>query len=253
MNDSAQRSNPGTPAVRVILADSQAIYRVGISKIFAQQPGIDVVAQAETMAQALSAVSRLEADVALFEERLSPTPADAVAELLRRAPGLKLVVLTSEPNEKDTVEFLKRGARGIVTRAISPELLARCVRCVASGELWLDNKGVNWIISAYRAQSALLAEHGGPQLTQKELIIATGVAQGLRNKDIAQQIGTTEQVVKNYLRRIYSKVGVADRLELALYCVHQRLLESPPPESPTTAAAAGVAASLDPPPSNDGG
>jgi DNA-binding NarL/FixJ family response regulator len=98
---------------------------------------------------------------------------------------------------------------------------------VHEGETWLDSKGINWVIEAYRAQaSQLTSPRSRMKLSPKELEIIAGVTQGLRNKDIAQEVGTTEQVVKNYLRKIYDKLGVSDRLELALYCMHHRLLEN---------------------------
>ena len=133
----------------------------------------------------------------------------------------------TDPNEEETVELLRRGACGIVTRSIAPDLLVRCIRKVYAGETWLDSKGVNWVIEAYRAQaSQLTSPRNRVKLSTKELQIITGVTQGLRNKDIAQEVGTTEQVVKNYLRKVYDKLGVSDRLELALYCMHHRLLEN---------------------------
>ena len=81
------------------------------------------------------------------------------------------------------------------------------------------------VIEAYRAQ-AMQAHHpeARTKLNPKELMIIAGVTQGLRNKEIAADVGTTEQVVKNYLRKIYDKLGVSDRLELALYCMHHKLL-----------------------------
>jgi DNA-binding NarL/FixJ family response regulator len=104
--------------------------------------------------------------------------------------------------------------------------LVKCVRKVHGGETWLDNKGVNWVIEAYRAQATqLTAPRTKVRLSEKELLIIAGVTQGMKNKDIANEIGTTEQVVKNYLRKVYDKLGVSDRLELALYCMHHRLLE----------------------------
>jgi DNA-binding NarL/FixJ family response regulator len=133
----------------------------------------------------------------------------------------------TDPTEEETVELLRRGACGIVTRAIAPDLLVRCIRKVYAGETWLDSRGVNWVIEAYRAQaSQLTSPRSRLKLSPKEMRIIAGVTQGLRNKDIAQEVGTTEQVVKNYLRKVYDKLGVSDRLELALYCMHHRLLEN---------------------------
>jgi DNA-binding NarL/FixJ family response regulator len=212
---------------RIILADSEAIFRVGMSKIFAVQQDLEVVAQTETLAQTLNAVASTPADVILFESGLSPNPADAISEVGRRAlPGTKLIVVTQRAGEQETVDYLRRGVRGILARAVSPELLVRCVRKVAAGETWLDKQGVNWVIEAYRNQALQgTAPQRQLRLSEKEMMIISGVTQGMKNKDIAREVGTTEQVVKNYLRKIYDKLNVADRLELALYSMHHRLLE----------------------------
>jgi DNA-binding NarL/FixJ family response regulator len=214
-------------AIRVIVADSGPIFRVGVRKICAIEDDIRIVAQVETSANALTAVGRCAADLILFECELSTSPHEMVSSLLEVSPSLKIVMVMTEPTEEQTVEFLRRGVRGIVTRSIAPDLLIKCIRKVNEGETWLDNQGVNWVIEAYRAQALqLTSPRNRVKLSSKELKIISGVTQGLRNKEIAQDVGTTEQVVKNYLRKIYDKLGVSDRLELALYCLHHRLLES---------------------------
>ncbi len=214
-------------SLRLIVADSEAIFRVGMGKIFALEKDLEVVAQTENLQQTLGAVSSTSADVILFEAGLSPNPAESISEVIRRAePGTRVIIVAQRTGEEETVDYLRRGVRGILTRSISPDLLVRCVRKVAAGETWLDNQGVNWVIEAYRTQS----EHGVTpkqqlRLSEKEMMIIGGVTQGLKNKDIALEVGTTEQVVKNYLRKIYDKLGVSDRLELALYSMHRRLLD----------------------------
>jgi DNA-binding NarL/FixJ family response regulator len=215
------------PLLRIIIADSEAIFRVGMSKIFAQWEDLEVVAQTETLPQTLSAVATIPSDVILFELGLSPSPADALSEVAARAiPGAKLVVVTQRAGEQETVDFLRRGVRGILARSVSPDLLVRCVRKVAAGETWLDKQAVNWVIEAYRTQTLQgIAPQQQLRLSEKEMMIISGVTQGMKNKEIAREVGTTEQVVKNYLRKIYDKLHVVDRLELALYSMHHRLLE----------------------------
>jgi DNA-binding NarL/FixJ family response regulator len=233
--------------IRVIVADSEPIYRIGVRKIVAIEDDIRIVAQAETVANTLSAVGRVQADVVLLGWGLSDDPGETVTTLLSMAPSLRIVLVMMEPTEEATVELMRRGACGIVTRSISPDLLVRCLRKVYQGETWLDNKGINWVIEAYRSHATqLISAPSRVRLSPKELDIIAGVTQGLRNKEIAQGVNTTEQVVKNYLRKIYDKLGVSDRLELALYCMHHRLLENySKPEAKAKGAAelaAGAAA-----------
>lgn len=241
----AQRANadpvPPSP-IRLVIADSQAIFRVGARKVIALEDDIRVVAQAETLAQLHSALQKHPVDVVLLEAELSANPGEAISEILKLAPACKVIVLTAETVAEETMEYLRRGANGIANRSITPDLLVRCVRCVAAGETWLDNRGVNWVIEAYRAQSSqLTGQPSRARLTPKELRIVALLTQGMKNKEIAAEVGTSEQVVKNYLRKVYDKLGVSDRLELALYCVHHRILENAgaaPASGPETVAAA---------------
>ncbi len=224
MADEKNKSASSKSPIRVILADSQAIFRVGLRKIFALEQDLRVVAEAETLGQTLAALAKTPVDVVLYEAAMTGNSAEAGAEILKRLPSARLIVLIEEAADNEVVEFLRRGAAGIVQRAVPPELLIKCVRKVHDGETWLDNRGVNSLIDAYRSHGAQAGSRPRSQLTDKELLIVSYVTQGMKNKDIAAEIGTTEQVVKNYLRKVYDKLGVSDRLELALYCIHHRLL-----------------------------
>jgi DNA-binding NarL/FixJ family response regulator len=216
---------PGT--IRVILADSQAIYRVGIRKVFALEDDLRVVAQADSLENLRAAIQRYPTDIVLLEGSLLAGTANVIPDLLRLAPDVKLIVQAVATDENQTVEFYRRGVRGIVSRSISPDLLVRCVRRIAAGETWIDNQSVSWVIEAYRAQaSAMVNPRIQPKLSPKEMAIITCITQGKRNKEIAFQLGTTEQVIKNYLRKIYDKLGVSDRLELALYCLHNKIIHT---------------------------
>jgi len=220
---------PGT--IRVIIADSQPIYRVGIRKVFALEDDIRVVAQADSLDNLRAAIERYPTDVVLLEGGLLSGTTNVIPGLLKIAPDIRMIVQAVDSEESHTVELYRRGVRGIISRSISPDLLVRCVRRIAAGETWIDNKSVNWVIEAYRAQAAaLVSPKNQPRLSPKEMAIITCITQGKRNKEIAFQLGTTEQVVKNYLRKIYDKLGVSDRLELALYCLHNKIIQSEPEE-----------------------
>ena len=144
-----------------------------------------------------------------------------------RIPRIRLVVVTTEPDQDLTLELFRRGVHAIVSREVEPELLVDCLRKVSKGEPWLDGRATQWVLEAYRTQGS---RAGAPrpkvQLTPKETLIVSCVTQGMKNKEIALRVGTTEQVVKNYLRKVYDKLGVADRLELALYCLNSRILDN---------------------------
>ena len=229
--------------IRVIVADTQAIFRAGLRKIFALEDDIRVVGQAETLSQTLSAAKKFTADILILEAAMTQNPGDAVSDLLRQTPTLKLVVVTNEPDEDLTLELFRRGAHGVASREVEPEMLVDCVHKVSQGEPWLESRGIQWVLQAYRTQGGRPSARPKVQLTPKESLIVSCVTQGMKNKEIALRVGTTEQVVKNYLRKVYDKLGVADRLELALFCLNNRVLDASvkPPVAPPTAPSNGNA------------
>lgn len=252
----------GKGTIRVIVADTQAIFRAGLRKIFALEDDIRVVGQAESLDQTVAAIQKFSADIVIFEAALTPNPADAVSDLLRQSASCRVVVVLQEPDQEMTLDLFRRGAHGIVSREIEPEVLVDCLRKVAQGEPWLERRAVSWVMQAYRTQGSRPAgSRPKVSLTPKESLIVSCVTQGMKNKEIALRVGTTEQVVKNYLRKVYDKLGVADRLELALYCLNHRVVEgtaqaksaasaqptnghaSVATETPAAAAAAAAAAS----------
>src|SRR5215470_5709203 len=138
--------------IRVIVADTQAIFRAGLRKIFALEDDIRVVGQAETFEQTTAAIQKFSADILIFEAALSQNPADAVTELLRHTGGCRLVVVLQAPDEELTLELFRRGAHGIVSREVEPEMLVDCLRKVAHGEPWLEPKAIRWVLDTYRTQ-----------------------------------------------------------------------------------------------------
>src|SRR3984957_5828007 len=253
----AFQSDDGKATIRIIVAATQAIFRAGLRKIFALEDDIRVVGQAGSPDQTVAAIQKFSADIVIFEAALSPNPADTVSDLLRQSTTCRLVVVLQEPDQEMTLDLFRRGAHSVVSREVEPEMLVECLRRVAQGEPWLESRSVAWVLNAYRTQG-LRPTGSRPKvsLTPKESLIVSCVTQGMKNKEIALRVGTTEQVVKNYLRKVYDKLGVADRLELALYCLNHRVLEgilAPPakpaasgqltdghaaPETPQAAAAA---------------
>jgi DNA-binding NarL/FixJ family response regulator len=212
--------------IRVIVADSQAIFRAGLRKIFAVEDDIRVVGQAETLQQAVAAAKKFSAEIVIFEAALAERPADAVQDILKQASGLRVVAVTEMPDQELTLELLRRGAHAVVSREVDSEFFVDCLRKVAAGEAWVEPHAMKWVLDAYRTQGTRpQTSRTKVQLTPKEALIVSCVTQGMKNKEIAARVGTTEQVVKNYLRKVYDKLGVADRLELALYCLNSRVLQ----------------------------
>jgi two-component system nitrate/nitrite response regulator NarL len=211
--------------IRLVVAHSQAIYCAGVGKVIALENDIRVVAQADSLEQLRIALERHPADVVLLESELVARSTNIFVELLRIASDVKFIVQSMTADEEQTVELFRHGIRGIISRSISPDLLVRCVRRIASGEPWIDNQALNWVIEAYRKEgAALLNPRTQVHLSPKEKAIITGITRGMRNKEIAYEMGTSEQVIKNYLRKIYDKLGVEDRVELALFSLQDKTI-----------------------------
>jgi DNA-binding NarL/FixJ family response regulator len=219
--------------VKIILADNQAIFRAGIAKVLAVEDDVRIVAQAQTVDQVMLALDKFRASVLVFASSFLPDLHSLTAAASRSQTRLVVIAESGETPDR----FLEAGLHGVAFRSITGDDLLRCVRAVAHGERFVHNS---------RASVPMLdtddfvGARVRDRLTPKELKIVALIVQGYKNKEIAIQLGTTEQVVKNYLRNIYDKIGVSDRLELALFTIHHRILAE--------AAAATTAVPPIPPP-----
>src|SRR6202050_4345362 len=121
-NHGVHASGADGALIRVIVADTQAIFRAGLRKIFALEDDIRVVGQAESLDQTLAAIQRFSADILIFEAALAASPAEAVSDLLLQSASCRLVVVLKDPDEEMTLELFRRGAHGIVWREVEPEM-----------------------------------------------------------------------------------------------------------------------------------
>lgn len=202
--------------LKVILADNQAIFRAGAAKVLAVEDDLRIVAQAQTLEQTQMALERFRAAVLIASPALLPD----LAPILAAAREQKTRVVLVAENGEDPAKYLKTGAGGVVFRSVTGSALVDCVRKVAKGETWVQD--VRSLAEA--SDSDQVGARVRDRLTARELSIVALIVQGYKNKEIATRLGTTEQVIKNYLRNVYDKVGVSDRLELALFTIHHRIL-----------------------------
>jgi len=201
---------------KVILADNQAIFRAGIAKVLAVEDDLRIVAQAQTPEQMMMALEKFGASVLLCSTEFHPGLRE-VLDLAARAHTRALIIAE---NGEDSGKYLAMGAAGVVYRNIAGPALVSCVRKVATGETVC----IQATTTREVADNDMVGARVRDRLTPKELRIVALIVQGYKNKEIANQLGTTEQVIKNYLRNIYDKIGVSDRLELALFTIHHRIL-----------------------------
>ena len=201
--------------IQVILADNQAIFRAGAARVLALEDNVSIVAQCEDAAHLENALDAHAGAILLVSASLQ---ADAGGLIARAREAGSRVILVAE-NGAEVADALARSLDGIVFRSVSGPELIDCVRRVAAGQRSMQHSNVTSIL----AQDAVGARVRD-RLTPKEIQIVALITQGCKNKQIAIQLNTKEQVIKNYLRSIYDKTGVSDRLELALFTIHHRVL-----------------------------
>jgi DNA-binding NarL/FixJ family response regulator len=176
-----------------------------------------VIAQANTLVGLHDAIQHLPTDIILLESKLIAGTVDAISELFQFAPKLRIIVQPVRNERINTIELYRGGVQGIIPRSISPGLLVKCVRKIMAGETWIDNQSINSMIEAYSSQThALSSPQHQPLFSPMELGMITCIARGMHNQEIAIHLGFSEQVVKNYLRKIDFKLGVLDRKDLTL-------------------------------------
>ena len=214
--------------LKIILADNQAIFRAGAAKVLAVEDDIRIIAQAQNGEQMMMSLEKFRASILLFSAALHPD----LRQIVQLAGQNKTRLVVVAENGDDVTAYLNAGIHGVVYRNVAGASMVECIRKVAKGETWIQDMQV----AHQMAEADFVGARVRDRLTPKELRIVALIVQGYKNKEIAKQLGTTEQVIKNYLRNVYDKIGVSDRLELALFTIHHRILAE---AAAATAAAAG--------------
>ena len=201
---------------KVILADSQAIFRAGTAKVLAMDEDLRIIAQCTDLDRMFHAISTFPGSIVLFAASLRPDFARLHA--LLETTGSRGIVIAE--NNESAANYMQQGFRGVVFRNVTGPALGECVRRVAAGDLWQPPQ----LMQQGSPEEDIVGARVRDRLTPKEMRIVALIVQGCKNREIAMRLKTTEQVIKNYLRSIYDKTGVGDRLELALFTIHHRVL-----------------------------
>lgn len=206
--------------IRVLVADDEPLMAAGIRTVLESDPGIEVVAQAADGRAAVDAALRHRVDVALLDIRMPGMDGlAALAELRRRLPGLRVVILTSFGAEPNVRRALAGGASGFVLKNCAPDELIRAVRAAHDGDAYLSPPVTRTVLgllapadeARHRAAADRLAT-----LTPAEHQVALLVAEGLSNAAIARRLTMTESSVKTYVSRILTKLACENRVQAAL-------------------------------------
>jgi DNA-binding NarL/FixJ family response regulator len=205
----------GPVKLQVILADNQVIFRTGVARVLALETDMHIAAQCSDVERLKESVGSLRKSVVIFPSSIAKD-LRPLLEWIEQAGSRSVVILehdaTLDPAIAQRIE-------GVVLRSVAPPQLVECLHRVAAGERSVQRASVKTMPSPDRVGVRVLE-----RLTPKELQIVALVSEGCKNREIAMHLHTKEQVVKNYLRSIYDKIGVSDRLELALFTIHHHAL-----------------------------
>lgn len=217
----AKKHRKAKQKIKILVADQEGVFQLELKRLFSLEDDLRVVAQAESAPQVLATIESFRPDVAMVQQEIADgEDRNLIAQIHRMLPTCKIIAVASALSEEAATRIMESGASGIIFKADQPEVFVKSVHRVVRGKDIVP-------------QSRPLSPHGGSvgvqrprpvdTLTRRERAIVSCLTQGWRNREIAQHLTITEQTVKNHLRSIYDKVGVSDRLELALYAIHKRL------------------------------
>lgn len=213
-------------SIRILVADDHAIFRDGLRKLLEGSDDTQIVGEASNGVECTKMLPKLKPDILLLDLRMPEKDGLAVLEEVNfESLPTRVIVLTAAEDDRDVVRAMRLGARGVVLKQSASDLLLKSIHKVFDGEIWLDNRMTAEVIDAFKKSAEAGIRREKPLLSDREKEIVQLVAQGFRNREIGEKLFISEQTVKNHLHNIFDKLGVSDRLELALYAIHHRLID----------------------------
>jgi two-component system, NarL family, nitrate/nitrite response regulator NarL len=208
--------------IRILIADHHVMVREGVRRLLESEPGFAVVGEAGDRRELIEHTLELKPDILLFDPEMSPAGVEALPQIISQIGSVRTLLLVDNHgyDSNQVVRGLQFGAKGSILKVSSSKTLIKAIRCVFAGEYWVDrNSLVAWAHSTEQAQSQVTRLG----LTPRERQIISEITAGATNRDIAVKLSISEQTAKRHLSNIYNKLGVFNRLELALYAMANNL------------------------------
>jgi two-component system, NarL family, nitrate/nitrite response regulator NarL len=220
-----------TVPIRVLIADGHPIVLEGLRSVLAAYATVQIVGETSDGMEAIDKAVHLDPDIVLMDLKLPRVDGLTVIRSIQtRAPRSKILLFASADSKDEFVEAMKLGCAGVLMKESPTSLIEKSLEKVQAGEIWLDSGTTAAVIRQFASPGDFPSSHPNgktsrerAQLSQREREIIVLIAQGYKNKEIAEKMFITEQTVKNHLHNVFDKLGVSDRLELALYAIHNSL------------------------------
>ena len=211
---------------RVMLADDHAVVRRGLRLVLDAEPDLEVVAEAGDGAEAVERGLQEDVDLAIIDISMPRmTGLQAVRELHRRRPGLRILILSMHQNEQYLYEALKAGASGYVLKTVVDRDLVEACRAAMRGEPFLYPGAMTPLIRGYLQRARTERPLREEMLTPREQEVVKLIAEGYSSKQIADALVISEKTVERHRANILEKLGMHDRVELTRYAIRRGLVE----------------------------
>ncbi|MFP6600179.1 MAG: response regulator transcription factor [Deltaproteobacteria bacterium] len=211
--------------IRIAIVDDHTMLREGLRKILSMEDDLEVVADTEDARKAALIVAQNKPDVLLLDIRMPGTGGlEVIGPVHEACPSTKVLMLTASDDRRDHVAALSQGARGIIMKDSAADTLVTAIRAVYGGEAWVDREITGTLLEelAHRGGGGEQGEAEQQRLTARESEVVDLVISGCRNREISERLSISEKTVKAHLSNIFAKLGVRDRLELAIYALNRR-------------------------------
>ena len=210
--------------IRLVLADDHPLILDGLEQLVRLAGDFEVVERCVTGEEALAAVERHQPDVLVLDIRMpGMSGIEVLREMRRRGLATRVVILTAALQQADLLAAVRLEVNGVVLKEMAPRLLVQCIRKVHAGEQWVENRSVRDALDQMLRREAGSRE-AAAELTRREIELIRMVAQGLRNREIAERLGIVEGTVKAHLHNVYKKLGVETRVDVRRYAEDKGLL-----------------------------
>ncbi|HEY2382307.1 MAG TPA: response regulator transcription factor [Terriglobia bacterium] len=216
-------------AIRVLIADDHPVFRQGLLAILRNESEFKVVGEATDGRQALELTRKLNPDILLLDLVMPQlTGLETLRELAGTPAPVRTILLTASIEKEQIAQALQLGARGILLKDAPTDVLLSGIRTVMSGQFWVGQDKVTDLVEILRSYMPAEEQPKAPKktfgLTARELDVVAAIVSGFTNREIAGKFSISEQTVKHHLRNIFDKVGVSNRLELALFAINHQLV-----------------------------